>query len=107
MHELKACPWAARRNRLIQKEASNRKRRQASTVLLNVGEQAIGLCPKVRGLRLPHVVNGPENGANGFMFPSPNGKYVAVRWLAGRIEPSESIWVIDQEGKIVAKIKER
>lgn len=47
-----------------------------------------------------------ENGPSGFMFPSPNAKYVAVRWLAGRIEPSESIWVIDQEGKIVAKIKE-
>jgi len=40
------------------------------------------------------------------LFPSPNGKFVAVRWFEndqnGK-EANESIWVINQDGRIVAK----
>jgi len=49
------------------------------------------------------VLSDKADGA--FLFPSPNGKYVAVRWYTGERWPP--IWVIDQNGKIVAKFKER
>jgi dipeptidyl aminopeptidase/acylaminoacyl peptidase len=49
-----------------------------------------------------------ENEGLAIIFPSPNGKYIAVRWFENKQdgkEPKESIWVIDQNATIVAKFK--
>jgi hypothetical protein len=44
-----------------------------------------------------------ESSAYAVLFASPDGKHVAVRWP--KDDKEESIWVIDQDGKIAAKIK--
>jgi len=46
-----------------------------------------------------------ENADGAVLFPSPNRKYIAVRWVPGGKEPPDSIWLIDEDGKIVDKIK--
>lgn len=49
-----------------------------------------------------------ENRGLPILFPSPDGKHVAVRWLIDNKDGKDSIefiWVIDQTGKVVADFK--
>jgi hypothetical protein len=48
-----------------------------------------------------------EDALGAVLFPSPNGKFVAVRWIHKEDERTPSLWVLDQNGKIVAKFKEQ
>jgi hypothetical protein len=52
-----------------------------------------------------------ENSAEPILFPSPDGKHVAVFWQNAEyndpIIANGLLWVIDQEGKVDARLKDR